>query len=310
MNLSENPWRYMNSQTVRRIDLKTIHNLFWICDDDGRFGMMFHFNHSLPQESFIGQMKGISIATVDNDGTRFYLILHENKDWEMFLAVCCDIVDRVSRVKDEPDMIRIINQRIKRWQRFLSEDRPLSMPEKIQMGLFAELYCILDLIIPAIGYRNAIIGWVGPDSDQKDFSLQECFLEVKSYVSSKGPKIRISSLGQLETDIKPVYLICYALSQGSTGLDIPSLVKAIIDLITPMDIQILGIFEERLTAYGYIEGITQGPFSSYSIDCSKTYKVETDFPRITNDMIDSRISGVKYSLDLVQCEKYEQKLPF
>jgi hypothetical protein len=309
-NPIENPWRYMTSQTARRIDLKTHYNLFWICDDEGRFGLMFHFNQSLPKETFIGQMKGISIATVQDEGTRFYLILHENKDWEMFIAVCCDIVDRVSRAKDEPDMIRIINQRIKRWQRFLSEDRPLSMPEKIQMGLFAELYCILDLIIPALGYRNAIIGWVGPDADQKDFSFQQCFIEVKSYVSSKGARIRISSMGQLNTEIKPVYLVCYGLSQASSTEDIPSLVRAIIDLIAPIDIQILSIFEEKLSAYGYIQGVTQAPFSSYLIDSRKTYKIEADFPRITNDMIDARISGVKYTLDLLQCEKYEQKSPF
>lgn len=305
----DNPWRYMTAQTVRRIDVKTKFDLFWACDDEGKFGVMLKFSQVLSQDTFIGQMKGISIATAHDVGTRFYLILHENKDWEMFLAVCFDIIERISSAKDESDMIRIINQRIKRWQRFLSEDMPLSMPEKIQMGLFAELHFMVDAVIPALGYRNAIIGWVGPDADQKDFSLDQCFVEVKSFVSSKGLRIRISSIGQLDTDIKPVYLVCYALSQVSVGANIPELVEAIYSQI-PFDPQISSIFEERLASYGYIDGVTQPPFSNYAIDSRKTYGVEADFPRISLNMLDGRISDVKYTLDLFQCDKYEKKLPF
>ena len=303
----ENPWKEMVAQTIRRVDSKTVHDLFWICDDEGRFGMMVQFKHTLLPEAFVDQMKGISVVVHRLATTKFYLILHEAKDWEIFLALCWDLVHRISLAEQEDEIVRILGVRIKRWQRFLSQEQQLSMSEKLQMGLFSELCCLLELI-PQIGIRNAILGWVGPDADQKDFSLKACFIEVKSFISSKGPFIRISSIGQLEDDIKPVYLQCYGITKVSSGDQIPDLVKAIHQHISLLDIQLLTIFEQRLSNYGFVEGITQAPFFSYAIDSKKVYAVGEGFPRIHASGIDDRIINVNYTIELSKCEVYEQLL--
>jgi hypothetical protein len=35
-----------------------------------------------------------------------------------------------------------------------------------QMGLFSELLCLRDIILPRYGVEQAIISWVGPDFDK------------------------------------------------------------------------------------------------------------------------------------------------
>lgn len=303
----ENPWKDMIAQTKRRVDIQTYHDFFWICDDDGHFGMMIQFGCPLIPEAFVDQVRGISIVIQPAENAMLYLILHDKRDWEIFLALCWDLLDHVASVEEENKVIEILGKRIKRWQRFLSQENQLIMPERIQMGLFAELSCLLELI-SAIGIRNAITGWVGPDADQKDFSLKNCFLEVKSYISSKGSRVRISSIGQLSDEIKPVYLLCYGLTRLASGTHITDLIKAIYQHISPVDVQISSIFEQRLYDYGFAEGITQGPFFSYNIDSKKVYAVEEGFPRIKESAISEGISAVKYTLELSKCQGFEKML--
>ncbi|RZJ81533.1 MAG: PD-(D/E)XK motif protein [Flavobacterium sp.] len=305
----QNPWQFMHPDTARRVDLATSYNFFWICNQEGRFGLLIHFSFVVNSSSFLEQMKGMSVVSLNEGGTKFYLVLHDKKEWEMFFAVCNDLITNGARCTNEGDIVKSISQRLKRWKKFLSEDNDLTMSERLQMGLFAELNCLKD-IIPIIGYQNAIIGWVGPDTDQKDFSLIDYFLEIKSFMSSKGQNVTVSSVGQLDDEIKPVYLVAYALSRTENGVNIPLLVSKIHKQIPSGDIQIKSIFEEKLAAYGYYLDITKPPFSNYIIDSVQSYLIQDGFPRIKSTMLDSRISKVRYSINLGQCDMYKDKLPF
>jgi hypothetical protein len=308
--LLDNPWFRMHRQSTRRVQLETNHNFFWICDDQARYGLMIVFQNVLSIEDFTGQMKGISFGILDENKNALCFILQEQKDWEIFLAICNDVLECLSEAFDDIEMINSINQRIKRWQKFLSHDAKLTMPEKIQMGLYAELHVLKNVLLTEVGHRQAITSWVGPDADQKDFSLAKFFLEVKSFISSKGAKVQISSLGQLDDAIKPIYLLAYGLTNSDNGNDIPTIVNDILASIPTYDFQMLNIFEDRLASYGYVREITQPPFSRYIIDSSRCYQINQDFPRIVPLMVQSNISNVKYTLDLTQCDTFEQPLNF
>ena len=305
----KNPWQYMEPDTARRVDLETPYDFFWICNQEGKFGLLIHFLCVVKGGSFLGQMKGMSVISLDEGGTKFYIVLHDNKEWEMFFAVCNDLMAYGTRCANEEDMVKSINQRLKRWKKFLSEDNELAMSERVQMGLFAEMNCLKNLI-PIIGYQDAIMGWVGPDADQKDFSFEKFFIEVKSFKSSKGNSIVVSSLGQLDDEIKPVYLLAYALSDSESGESIPTLSDEIYKLIPLGDVQMRSLFDAKLGAYGYFPDITIPPFSKYNVDAIHSYLVENDFPRITSFMVDKRISKVSYNIDLSNCDKFKQSLSF
>jgi hypothetical protein len=308
---AENPWQHMKSDTSRRIDVETKYDFFWITDSKNRYGLLIKFKFSLTDIEIADKVKGISVVSVsEDDEGKLYLILTDNRDWEIFLSVCVDLVLMASKCLNEISMIPVINQRIRRWQKFLSENNTVSMTEILQMGLLTELYCIINALMPILGYKESISAWVGPDADKKDFSLTDIFIEVKSFISSKGRIVKISSLQQLDHEIKPLFLVAYGLSRIEHGLSVVDMINTINEAIPPNDYEIREIFENRLAAYGYIQNVTEPPFYTYSIDMNKSYLVSDDFPKISASNIDSRILTVQYALDLAKCVSNEAPLPF
>lgn len=305
-----NPWEHMQKDTARRVDLETAYEFFWITDQKGRYGLLIKFGFLLGDLEIEDKVKGISIVK-GSEGTagKLYFVLNSNKDWEIFLSVCTDLVFMSSTCRDETSMIPVINKRIRRWQKFLSEENSISMPEILQMGLLTELYFLLNSLIPAVGYKDAIVSWVGPDADKKDFSLSGFFVEIKSFISSKGPVIKISSFHQLEYEIKPLYLLAVGLTKSNSGITILDLISQIYSEIPDNDKEMAEIFENRLSAYGYIADITEAPFYPFDIDAEKSYLVSEDFPKILSGSIDNRILTVQYSIDLAKCAAFEKKIP-
>jgi len=300
----------MQKDTARRVDIESPYNFFWITDQKGRYGLLIKFGFLLVDIEIDDKVKGISvIKTSEGTDGKLYFVLNSNSDWEIFLSVCTDLVFLSNQCSNEAGMIPVINKRIKRWQKFLSEESSISMPEIVQMGLLTELYFLLYSLLPAVGYRNAVNSWVGPDADKKDFSLDDIFVEVKSFISSKGPVIKISSLHQLEFEIKPLYLQAYGLTKSNSGVTIIDLIAQIYAEIPDDDRETAEIFESRLSAYGYTADITQAPFYSFNIDAAKSYLVSDTFPKILSGNIDGRILTVQYSIDLAKCSTFEKELP-
>lgn len=300
----------MKKDTARRLDIGTGYNFFWITDQKGRYGLLIKFGFLLGDIEIEDKVKGISvIKTSEGTDGKLYFVLNSNNDWEIFLSVCTDLVFLSNQCSSEAGMISVINKRIKRWQKFLSEESSITMPEIVQMGLLAELHFLLSSLLPAVGYKNAVNSWVGPDADKKDFSLDDIFVEVKSFISSKGPVIKISSLHQLEFEIKPLYLQAYGLTKSNAGMTILDLIAQICDEIPDDDRETAEIFENRLSAYGYTADITQAPFYSFNIDAAKSYLVSDTFPKILSGNIDDRILTVQYSIDLAKCSAFEKELP-
>jgi len=308
---SSNPWERMLAETARRIDVETKFNIFWITDIKKRYGLLIKFRFNISGIDIENTMKGISVVKVDQDNLgKLYFILNESKDWEIFLSICTDIINVILPSENETAILPIINSRIKRWQRLLSQGNSISMSEISQMGLITELHFLLHSLIPVFKHETAIASWVGSDGDKKDFSLEGFFVEVKSFISSKGRTIKISSLQQLNDDIKPIYLIVYGLTRSTNGISIIDLIGQINELIPEEDYETRGQFESKLEAYGYIATITEPPFYSYIFDSSNSYLVSSDFPRILSQQVDSRIESVQYSIDLSRCTAYEKLLPF
>ncbi|MGF7079062.1 PD-(D/E)XK motif protein [Mucilaginibacter sp. UYCu711] len=307
---TENPWLRMMADTSRRVNAETKYDFFWITDNRTRYGLLIKFNFLLTDVEINRTVKGISVVTLSEDNSgKYYLILNDNRDWEIFLLVCTDLVNVISKCNDEFSMIPLINQRIKRWQKFLSENNTASMPEILQMGLLTELHCMFYALVPVYGYKDAVLGWVGPDQDKKDFSLKELFIEVKSFISSKGRTVKISSIQQLDHEIKPLYLTAYGLTKTERGVSVTDMVGFINEIISADDYETREVFENRLAAYGFIQNITEPPFYTFSIDLVTSYLVSDNFPKISSQNLDSRIVNVQYTIDLTKCTSFEAFLP-
>ena len=302
----QNPWTNMHLSSTRRVDSNNRFNFFWINNERGSFGLHLNVAIPLPDVEFIDKIKGVTIIkrTFENNSGDIYLILNNNSDWEIFLTLCNDLFEFTNGCENENNLIAKFNFRLKRWQKFLSRGNSISMPETRQMGLLTELLFLRDYICPNIDIKQAIVCWVGSDFDKQDFSLSKVLVEVKSFITSKGAVIKISSLQQLVNTNKPLFLVSFGISRNENGLSILDLIDSIKSQIGEKYFESDELFESRLAEYGYIEGITETPFYKFSIDTIRAYSVTADFPKILPQDVQTQIVSVEYSIDLSKCNEF------
>jgi hypothetical protein len=201
-------------------------------------------------------------------------------------------------------MAEKVEQRLKRWQKLLSLVRNKLTPE-VQMGLFAELQALQDILVPRIGLGQAVRSWVGPEADRQDFLLDSAALEVKCYKATKGDQVTISSAYQLTSEKTHLYLVAYSVTPSDNGLSIASLAKSI---NTELDRHRLAEekvdFEDNLAKFGYFFECQNANLSKFLIDTVTAFEVREGFPRLVPSQVASEIISVKYVLNLSGCRNY------
>ena len=174
-----------------------------------------------------------------------------------------------------------------------------------QMGLFGELLCLRDIVMPKYGIEQAVVSWVGADFDKQDFLLDEAVLEVKSYKTSKGQVAHISSVNQLISEKLPLFLVTYSLTQTNNGESIKDITMSIQTHLTSMPNEVKNAFEDKLLEYGYMANLNDEILHKFIVDKNKVFKTSGDFPKIFPAQIKHGITDVKYSIDLAKCAEHE-----
>jgi hypothetical protein len=303
----KNPWKDMPEQSQRRSLVEGSHDVFWITDLEGKYGFVLHAKKEFSNLEPIVELKGITMIkrnSTEGKGELF-LLLNNKEDWEIFHALCENLISTVLEYSENSSMLHAVEIRLKRWQQLLKQDTALEMSTEKQMGLFSELSCLEKFISPQFGIEQAILSWVGPDFDKQDFILENIAIEVKSYRTSKGKKINISSLEQLEVTKDGLFLITYGLTENDNGKNIEDLVESIGRLLKNSKNNTTELFETKLIQYGYIPEIKKTPYIKFSVDKQQQYSVIQKFPKISRNQVSSLITHVKYSIDLAQCDEYE-----
>jgi len=303
-----NPWKNMTESSQRRIDSETLHNLFWMTDLHGNYGFYLRRNRRFETTENITELKGISVIKRNSqDGAgELFLLLKNKEEWHLFFSLCEDLIAVAHRYSSEDQMISTVEIRLQRWQQLLKQDIKRKMPLEKQMGLFTELLCLKDVVAPKVGIRQAVFSWVGPDFDRQDFLLDNSVIEVKSYNTSKSSVIHVSSVLQLHSEKKKLFLISYALSQSNNGMsikDMEEVIKSLLDEEEAYDA--INNFDSKLIEYGYIPEIIREPLHHFIVDNYRVFLVSKKFPKIIPSDITSQIISVKYSIDLSKCSQHE-----
>jgi len=304
---NENPWENMAESSQRRIDSETLHNLFWITDLLGNYGFCLRRNRIFEHFENTVNLKGISILKRNSqDGFgELFLILNKKEDWQIFYALCKDLVTAACRYDSEDQMISAVEVRLRRWQQLLKQERKQEMTIEKQMGLFAELLCLRDIIAMKTGIRQAVFSWVGPEFDKQDFLIDNAVIEVKSYRTSKGAVVHITSAHQLHSEKEPLFLVSYGLTLSDNGLSIEDIIQDIKELLGKGSSDALDVFENKLMEYGYIPEIINEPLYQFIVDKRRAFFVSDEFPKIFPCHIKSQIISVSYCIDLSKCAEYE-----
>ena len=311
-----NPWSAINKPSsdfnVRLVDNHHPLLLYWGVDTRNHYAFVYDGEAlAMPEQRMLPSLSGISTAVVkQGDRAKLVLLLNEMANWELFHALCSDIVRATAQIKDANCGPSIVLRRLKRWQDFLKKGRSgLLTMEKIK-GLIGELLFLSEPLVSSFGWDDAVNFWKGPEDAPQDFAVHETAVEVKCQAGVSKPTVRISTLEQLNSQLPEAYLVVYTIATATgeepNHFNLNSLIDSIRDKLQTASETARERFEDLLYQAGYIasEGYLEFNFEKIAVKC---FKIIEGFPRISTSNVPSGIDSLSYTLHLDACIEYEYK---
>ena len=304
------PWEKMAESSKRRVDLITKHNVYWVTDIKGRFGIFIQSESSFESENSTISLNGIDVIKRNSKAFtgELILLLNENENSQIFSKLCEDLISTIELHNDNDAMVSAVEVRLQRWQELLKKSNNYGMPIEVQMGLLTELSFLKDILLPKIGEEQAINSWVGPDFDKQDFLLDNAVVEIKSYRTSKGPQVSISSAQQLYCEKQPLYLVSYGLTPSDNGKSISDIILEVEEILSNKSKLLLDLFNLKLIDFGYIPDLENEPYTKFLLDSIRVFHITSEFPRITPLVLPNEIVKLKYVIDLSLCINFESSV--
>ncbi|AEV32440.1 hypothetical protein Oweho_1444 [Owenweeksia hongkongensis DSM 17368] len=229
---------------------------------------------------------------------------------EEFTEVVREIVTEILQRGTAP--VIAVQMVIRNWLTFWGKVNKDILSESNQIGLICELLVLEKLC--EIDPQKALESWKGPLQEKHDFSFPNWSLEVKGTRNSK----RIHTINGIEQLVAPInkqlsfvsFQLVTAISE--VGVNLADLVKLIRDVQFKSRPDLVIKFNKLLLSANYSplheEYYRQ---SGYDILSAFVYSVEGDFPRLIPKMLStslsSRISDVRYDIDLTSIHGDELK---
>ncbi|MBU1341775.1 MAG: PD-(D/E)XK motif protein [Proteobacteria bacterium] len=311
-----NPWEEIQIPShdilYRIIDSEHPLRLLRARDTYGRFLFIYEFSHPDHIPDKFPELNGIDIHLQGPDQSSagnymLLIVLKDNKEWQIFLSLCNDLVSSTKALEKQTEATLIILRRLKRWQDFLQRARSGLLPEKEIKGLIGELLFIKRHLIPAFGAGTAIQFWQGPEDAPQDFNVHDCAVEVKCQLGTTTPVVRVSSADQLCSQLSETYLYVITLGKSDVGtkvaVNLPSLISDIRNQLESDSPAELERFNDLLYQTGYIE-LEEYKRFNYIPASEKMFAVENDFPRICSEDLIPGVERVTYNINLFDCEPF------
>lgn len=169
----------------------------------------------------------------------------------------------------------------------------------VQIGLFGELWVLLNVLIPTLGPKVCHL-WSGPDGERHDFVGEGVHVEVKTTTRTE-PKHEISRFDQLRApNGKRLLLVSVLLERSIAGNEtIAERIDAIRNALGN-DGHAVDVFEAQLGKIGWHEGLRQtGSLLRYNFRQVHVFEVAGPFPRLPDDYTPPLgISGIRYTIDV------------
>jgi hypothetical protein len=175
-----------------------------------------------------------------------------------------------------------------------------ALKAEAEIGLVGELVFLVSLLGAGIAPFAAVEAWVGPLDGIQDFMLGTGAIEIKTTLATIGFTAKISSLEQLDDSLrKPLFIAGERLSQTASGLNLPSFVSEIRQVLS-CDASAEALFGERLLAAGYLDAHADSYYRCFTRAGTRIIEVVEGFPRIVPRTVPEGISRVAYEIDLDQ----------
>lgn len=314
-----NPWNSIEKPThefnVRLVSDKHPLKLYW--GKDARGGYLFIAQierDAAPDTKVLPDLAGIRTAVANaSDCARLVLFLNDASNWELFKALCVDLIRASEKTKSDAEAIFIIVRRLVRWHEFLKREKDHLLPPEAVKGLIGELLFLENELAPHFGWELSVSFWKGPSDAPQDFAVHDTAVEVKCQSGISKPYIQISSLEQMDAQLPRFFLVVHTLAtaepDNAASFTLNALVKRIrVALSTTSDAS-RELFESLLFQAGYI---LLDAYNEPSFRCvaTRVFKVTDCFPRLTSSVVPSGISKVSYQISMEACTPFESELAF
>lgn len=312
-----NPWltiaRPADELNVRLVSERHPLRLFWGVDSRGRYLFVVECApEAMPDRRSLPELAGIRIGAAVADGrARLVLLLNETQNWELFLALCNDLVRAGAAGISEAAAMAILARRLQRWHEFLRRQRSPLLPVEEMKGLIGELLFLIDTLAPQFGWDSAVTFWKGPEDAPQDFAVHETAVEVKCQSGSSKPSVRISSIDQLNPQLPKAFLVVHTLATADPADDgaftLNALAQRARTALEGGQEATRERFENLLFLAGYLASEHYDAFVFQRI-ATRSFRIADGFPRLASDGIPEGIDRITYQLSLEACSAFEAPL--
>jgi hypothetical protein len=252
------------------------------------------------------QIQLVRLPNDSSDSVTIQLSLTQNRYSDIFTALVNDVIEGVAEKITEETGVEEFIARLKRWQAFLRINEPEGLNVFSQQGLYGELYCLRQLVLPNMNLFDGLQCWTGPKATQQDFQFSTCAIEVKTTSAKQHQKLTIASERQLDdTGTGTIVLLHLSLDvrQGQ-GETLPAIIANVRGLVAD-DTLAKDELENCLFEVGYLDiHASRYEETAYSIREYNYFKVENDFPRIIESDLLNGVGDVRYTISVAECKRF------
>lgn len=271
-------------------------DLFVAYSPEGRRQFMFQAPNddaSVPEPP---RLENIIAETREIDGhTTLVLTLAEHELRDLFSVICIDLTNASGSAVSSASAASIFMTRLERWSDLLRRRRGsgMSLPERL--GLLGELILIDQLLVNGNTSAGELMrGWRGPDGDATDLAVNGLRLESKAQLSTAAPRLRISSLDQLETSDDSLIVVWQRFSRADQGTSLALLVHSVSQRLSSSHRDLLE-FHRKLLLSGYDPGADYVD-ESFNFDQRVAYRVTQSFPRLVRSTVPEGVIAARYDI--------------
>ncbi|MGE7983344.1 PD-(D/E)XK motif protein [Solibacillus sp. NPDC093137] len=302
-----NPWENIHAGSRRRAIVDD--DIFFVKDAEGLYGVLLEFPLGNADAKNAFKLHNIEVRKnyiEDANKLQWHLILLNKDQWQIFYVLCQDLIYSASLSQDVDRKFLIIESRLKHWQELLKKQSKHALAPELQMGLFAELMFLKEEMSKNTSITEAVQSWYGPEKDKQDFITDKSSFEIKSYRTSNGEKVYISSKEQLDSHKDHAYLIAYGLTRINDRCNICTIAKEIEEMLkNENEFNLIDLFYIKLLNAGYSPILyAEEDLINYKVDRITYYEVTEDFPCIKSDGVMPQIISISYQIDLAQCSEW------
>jgi hypothetical protein len=323
MEIEKSIWKKITNDEVETLEtlsykitkVSSIHNIdvyVGVGNETNRKSILIKAKLDLLPNKDFPDTKGLSLKTqrTSSDDERYVILELISEDYfDVFVSLCNDVFKSLEESKDQEDLIKRYYSRISAWKLFFAKTRDGVLSQRRRIGLYAELYFIVEKLIPEYG-SDFLEFWTGPDGKPHDFEMGKVGIEIKGSSGKKGHKVMISNEKQLDDDgLDDLYLHFSAISEKNNyPATIPEAIRNIKQVLS-VDESALLSFEEKIISVGY-NYMFEDKYNKfgYRVHEERLFEIKEGFPRLISQDIPNGCGGIKYHVELSACAEFETEM--